>query len=219
MRSSPVSRVFLTNADLDHVLGLFLLREGGRLAVTAPSGVREALTEGLKVDGVLAPFGGIAWSDAPEEWSRIDDSALEIRAVPLPEAEAPRFAPDSAGCHGVGYLFRDVQSQKTCGIFPDVARLDAALLKILAACDRVYFDGTFWDEDEMPRLGLSPRRARDMGHLPVSESLGLLANHAVRAAYVHVNNTNPILRPGSPERCEIERRGLRVAEDGERLSL
>jgi len=216
-----VASVFLTNADLDHTLGLLLLREGGRLSVAAPSGVRASLDEGLRLQAVLGAYGGIDWSLPPDEWTSLDGLGLEVRAVPLPGAEPPRYAanmPGLPGGHGVGYLFRS-SGGRACGIFPDVARLDAPLLDLLASCGRVYFDGTFWDEDEMPRLGLSNRGARAMGHLPVSESLALFAGRGIPAAYLHINNTNPILRPDSDERREVERHGLRVAEDGERLTL
>jgi len=36
---------------------------------------------------------------------------------------------------------------------------------------------------------------------------------------VHMNNTNPILIEGSPERVEVERRGWEVAEDGMEIVL
>src|SRR5690348_554962 len=35
-RGSPIEGVLLTNGDLDHILGLFLMREGARLTVHAP---------------------------------------------------------------------------------------------------------------------------------------------------------------------------------------
>ncbi len=219
LRASTVSHVFLTNADLDHSLGLLLLREGGCLAVTAPDGARDALTHGLRFDAALQTFGGLAWNPVSEDWTPIANSGLEVRAIPLPDAEPPRYAPEARGLHGVGYLFREGRDGTVCGIFPDLARLDESLLDILASCAHVYLDGTFWDEDEMPRLGLSPRGAREMGHLPVSDSLVLLSRRGIRAAYLHVNNTNPILRPDSEERWKLEQSGLRLAEDGERLSL
>ena len=66
MRASPLAEIFITNADLDHSLGLFLLREGGSLRVTAPAGARQALVEGLRMGDVLNSFCGVEWMDAPE---------------------------------------------------------------------------------------------------------------------------------------------------------
>jgi pyrroloquinoline quinone biosynthesis protein B len=36
---------------------------------------------------------------------------------------------------------------------------------------------------------------------------------------VHINNTNPILIDGSPQRRQVERAGFEVAEDGMEIVL
>jgi pyrroloquinoline quinone biosynthesis protein B len=46
-----------------------------------------------------------------------------------------------------------------------------------------------------------------------------LADVAARRIYVHINNTNPILIEGSPERRHVERKGWEVAEDGMEIVL
>src|SRR6059058_3342512 len=46
-RNSPIEAVLLTNADLDHTLGLLLLREGEELFVHATPQVQKSLTAGL----------------------------------------------------------------------------------------------------------------------------------------------------------------------------
>jgi len=215
-RRSPVGRVFLTNADLDHVLGLFQLREGGCLPTTAPSAVRASLERGLAMDRMLGAYAGIEWSLATEDWSAVDGSGLEVRAVPLSGGGAPRYdAGAEVEGQSIGYLFR--RGAVTIGVFPDVARIDAPLREALAACDRVWFDGTFWAEDEM--LALTGRMASAMGHVSIGGEDGSLAVLASlgegRAAYLHINNTNPILRPDSDERRAVELAGVRIAEDGE----
>src|SRR5947208_3335625 len=52
VRGTGIHGVLLTNADLDHTLGLFQLREGGRLAVHATARVRKALDDGLRLTAV-----------------------------------------------------------------------------------------------------------------------------------------------------------------------
>src|SRR5579859_6732934 len=52
-RSTPIEAVLVTNADLDHTLGLFLLREGEKLPVHATPRVRRTLTKDLSIDRVL----------------------------------------------------------------------------------------------------------------------------------------------------------------------
>jgi len=41
----------------------------------------------------------------------------------------------------------------------------------------------------------------------------------VRKILIHINNTNPILDENSPQRAELTRRGIEVAEDGTRISI
>jgi len=62
-----------------------------------------------------------------------------------------------------------------------------------------------------------------MDHLPVSGpdgSLERLASLGSRhRVYTHINNTNPMLIEDSPERLQVERRGLTVGADGMRFTL
>ena len=213
-RASPIKQVFLTNADLDHALGLLLLREGPAVRVVAPNGVREVLGRQLRWDAVLDAFCGVKWIDPATTWQRASSGTMEFCAVPLAAATPPRFGADVAGCHGVGLLFREVGSGEVVGVFPDVAEVDEALEKALRACRVIFFDGTFWQDDEMKRAGISDRTARQMGHVPVSRSMPLLAKMAAagtRIYYLHLNNTNPLLDPASAERRTLEEAGLHVA--------
>jgi len=42
---------------------------------------------------------------------------------------------------------------------------------------------------------------------------------ARRKIYTHINNTNPILMPGSHERAQVEQAGIEVARDGLEILL
>jgi pyrroloquinoline quinone biosynthesis protein B len=86
----------------------------------------------------------------------------------------------------------------------------------------VLFDGTLFRDDEMIAGGTGSKTGRRMGHMPVDGpdgSLAALDGIAGRRIYTHINNTNPILIEGSPERAMVERRGWEVAEDGMEISL
>ena len=85
----------------------------------------------------------------------------------------------------------------------------------------ILFDGTFWSDDELAAVRPGARSARKMNHLPISDgSLDFLRQSpARRKIYTHINNTNPILMPGSPERAELEQAGIEVARDGLEIVL
>jgi len=61
-----------------------------------------------------------------------------------------------------------------------------------------------------------------MGHMPIDGEAGSLAELgglAGRRIYVHINNTNPILVEGSPERRRVEEAGWEIAADGLEIVL
>ncbi|MGH8101028.1 MAG: MBL fold metallo-hydrolase, partial [Chthoniobacterales bacterium] len=60
-RNSPIAAVFLTNADLDHALGLLLLRQQENpLIIYADAPTRASLAW---IDDTLRSFCGIEWRD------------------------------------------------------------------------------------------------------------------------------------------------------------
>jgi pyrroloquinoline quinone biosynthesis protein B len=122
-----------------------------------------------------------------------------------------------------GYVFRDRTGGGVLTYVPGLARLDDAVLGRFAASDLLLVDGTFWRDDELPRLGISARTARDMGHVPLSGPGGTLEALArlrrPRKVLVHINNTNPILLEDSPEREAVLRVGVEVADDGLEIDL
>src|SRR2546423_1226941 len=69
IRGSPIEAVLLTNADLDHTVGLFLLREGEKLRVHAPLQVRKSLSERMPLAPVLKSFCGVEWIAPPAKMS------------------------------------------------------------------------------------------------------------------------------------------------------
>ena len=230
VRGTAVEGVLLTNADLDHTLGLFLLREGERLAIHATRTVRRALAEGLALPAVLASFCRADWIEPPAELAPLcrrdgTPSGLLYAALSVP-GKPPRYldgrAAPSAGT-SVGYRIVDEATGGRLVFLPDVAALDEAVLAALRDCDAVLFDGTFWSQDEMRSMGVGTASAADMGHLPVGGPDGSLVRLAELPVslkiYIHINNTNPILLDESPERRAVEAGGVAVGYDGWDFSL
>jgi pyrroloquinoline quinone biosynthesis protein B len=229
-RNSPIQAVLLTNADLDHTLGLMLLREGGRLRVHCSPPVRESLTSGFSVAALLDSFCGIEWFDAPENSVPLlcrdnSPSGLRYSSFPVP-GKPPRYMQDKASPmqeHAVGYRFVDERTGGRMLFVPDVAAIEAGLIPRLSDCDLLLFDGTFWSEREMhERCGIDIS-AGQMGHVPVSGEegslkilAGLLAKNKI---YIHINNTNPILLEDSPERAAVAAAGVQVGRDGMEFTL
>jgi pyrroloquinoline quinone biosynthesis protein B len=199
IRASPIAGVLVTDAEIDHTAGLLLLRESPKpIQVFGDTDIERTLHATLL--RMLDRFCGVDWHP------------LEAGSeVPLDGLTVERF--------DGGLTFRDGSAVATYA--PALAKLDDSVIARLAASDLVLVDGTFWTEDEIPRLGISTRSARDMGHVPLSGgTLELLAGlQRPRKVLVHINNTNPILLEDSPERAEVVRAGVEVAYDGLEVQL
>jgi pyrroloquinoline quinone biosynthesis protein B len=219
--------VLLTNADLDHVLGLFLLREGGPLEIHATAAVRSTLEHSLGLENILDAMCGSVWHEPPmRQFDRLASGSsgknLSYRGIELP-GRPPRFASkrSAAGAHSIAYEFRDDKTGGRLVVAPDVSGVNPALRKALLEADAVLFDGTFWSSDELSAVKQDAPAAEEMGHLTIKDaSLPLLAGlKARKKIYIHVNNTNPILALGSAERAEVEAAGVAVGYDGLEFEL
>jgi pyrroloquinoline quinone biosynthesis protein B len=229
-RGSGIEGVLLTNADLDHVLGLYLLREGMPLAIHAAPATRAALEDGLHIDAILARYCGVNWHEPAAELHPLPcrdgaPSGLLHAAFPIP-GKAPKYV-DATGTDrydgSLGYRIVDEATGGRLVIMPDVAVLDEIGREQVAHCDALLIDGTFWSDDEMARMGVGTARAADMAHLPVGGpdgSLAALADLSVpRRIYMHINNTNPMLLEDSAEHAAVTAAGCEVGYDGLELTL
>jgi pyrroloquinoline quinone biosynthesis protein B len=227
-RHAPVEGVVLTDAELDHTLGLVLLREAGYLQVHATPAVQQILEHDSRLVPVTRAFAEVRLEELPLGDSRPlayrdgCPSGLTVSGFAVP-AGPPRFAGGDHPGHTVGLLVRDESTGGVCAFVPGCGGLDQRLLDRLGQAELVLFDGTFWTDDELIGLGIGQRTAREMDHLPVSGSEGSLEQLAAlpgpRRVYTHINNTNPLLLEDSAQRREVERRGLEVGDDGMRFTL
>jgi pyrroloquinoline quinone biosynthesis protein B len=231
LRQSPISGVLLANADLDHVLGLLLLRELQPLRVYATQSVRRILTEDNSMFGMLQRVANqVAWIDfrPGEEFSlgEKQDAPSAIRCLPLAlsphypaSVSAERRSQLASDEASMGFIIQS-SSGKRLAFFPAVPRIDQPLLEQLDSCDVILFDGTFWSDDELIRVQGSGQTAHEMGHIPVQETLARLAElRRPRKILLHINNTNPMLNEASREHRQVRDAGWEVAEDGWQFDL
>ena len=203
-RSTPISGILLTNADIDHVLGLLLLRQQEKpLVVYAADETRAALAW---LDCILAQFCGIEWRKISADLQSLN-GGIAFRAIQLP--------------HSTAFQFRDNLSGTIALVAPSVGIVTHELRDAIHSSNAVIFDGTFWSDGELAAVRPGARSARAMKHLPISEgSLDLLCQSpASRKIYTHINNTNPILMPGSSERAHLKQAGIEIARDGLEIVL
>lgn len=228
-RHSPIVGAVLTNGDVDAIAGLLTLRESQKLALYATPRVLEVLA-GNSIFNVLnpdyvarrpLPLG------APVDLATRDDAptGLRVEAFSVPGKVALYLEDAAIEQHlaqrsedTIGLMISERTTGKRFYYIPGCAALDDELRARLRDAPLLFFDGTLWDDDEMIRAGLGAKTGRRMGHLSVSGSEGSMAAFAAlgvkRRLFIHINNTNPMLCAGSPERAAAEAAGWEVARDG-----
>jgi pyrroloquinoline quinone biosynthesis protein B len=224
-RAGPIAGVVLTDAEIDHTAGLLLLRESAvPVRVFGDAGIELALRRGFPVLTMLERYSGLEWTTlAPGTETQLDGSGLSVESFAV-GGDAPRYL-DGSGIElgASGLVFRDRATGAVVTYVPGLARFDDEIRDRFAASDLVLVDGTFWTDDELPRLGFSERGARDMGHLPLSGPGGtieaLSALSRPRKVLVHINNTNPILLDDSPQRATVMGAGIEIGYDGMEMLL
>lgn len=226
-RSSPIQGVVLTNGDLDHVLGLLLLREAHPLSVYATPQVRAGLEQNSMLRTLMRFDGQLTWHtlDLGEEIELVGPEGARSGAFLRPFAAPGKLPVHLMGSvqpsygDNVGLMLRSreggtaVYLSATSDVEAVAGFIDGAAVLLL--------DGTFWSDNELIDAGLGRQTAREMAHLPVGGAEGSLARcrelQLGRRLYTHINNTNPMLDPQSPERAQVQARGFELAEDGMRL--
>jgi pyrroloquinoline quinone biosynthesis protein B len=151
------------------------------------------------------------------------DGGLSYRAFDVPTTKRARFGTGGEKGRVVGYRLTDERSGRALVCLPAVQELTAGVREQLGDCACLLLDGTCWSDDELIRLGVGTRTAREMGHLPIDGPGGSLEQLAQldveRTVYVHLNNTNPVLLEDAPERRIVEQHGMEVAVDGLELQV
>jgi pyrroloquinoline quinone biosynthesis protein B len=219
LRNSPIRAVLVTNGDIDHIAGLLTLREKQAFDLFATPAIHAVLKANPIFDAL-----------DPTLVAR-REIALGARVALLPGITATLFpVPGKVPLFMEGETVEtDLMGEQTVGVLiegggaaihyvPGCARVTPDLADRLRGAACLFFDGTVFHDDEMIRAGVGTKTGKRMGHIAMAGPEGSLAAFrdldVRRRIYVHMNNTNPVWRPDSPERREVEAAGWEVAFDG-----
>ena len=223
-RDTGIRNVILTDSQIDHATGLFMLRENTRpWPLWCTDNVFTDLTQGNPILQVLQHYCGVNRQRIAIDagWfvvEGIDD--LRWQAIPLPGKPSPyshrRVTPQPGDV--IGLLVENLQTRHRLFYAPGLASIEPHAFELMRSAHCVLVDGTFWTEDEMLVAGVGHKRAADMGHLPQSGEGGMISwldrlPGSTRRVLIHINTTNPILIEDSPEREILTEHGIEVAYD------
>ncbi len=201
-RNSPIAGVLLSNTDIDHTVGILLLRQReSPLPIYTSEEVRAKLGW---LDELMQPFCGLDWRELPRQFIKLADG------IGLLGTELPR---------SVVFQLKANRNRRLV-VAPVVRAISGELDDAIKTADAIFFDGTFWSNDELDAIRPGAPSALKMGHMPVERSMLVISeSNARRKIYIHINNTNPILTPRSHERSTLEAAGATVAYDGLEFEL
>lgn len=224
LRGSPIRDVVLTSGEIDNVGGLLSLRENEPYSIFGSAEVLDLL-EANQVYDILDRRLVSLQATASGEAAMLG-SGITVELFPVP-GKVPLYLEREAPTTGTASEFtvgaRVAAGHKSFFYIPGCAAIDDDLAARIRGAKLVFFDGTLWTDDEMIVSGTGSKTGRRMGHIPVSGSdgsLNILSRLGIgRLIFIHVNNTNPMLIDGSPERRDVEAANAEVAYDGMEITL
>jgi len=233
LRSTPISAVVLTNADVDHIAGLLSLRERQRFHLYASARVLSVLEQN-SIFRVLDP-AYVRRIELPiDREVEIEgpggSTGLRITLYPVPGKvalflETGDKSQDFNAADGdtVGVRIVAANGGGVMHYVPGCAAVSEVVKNRVAGAQVLFFDGTVFTDDEMAQAGVGDKTGQRMGHLAISGEGGSIAALSEvdlgRRIYIHVNNTNPILDARSEARRFVEAAGWEVAFDGMEVRL
>lgn len=219
LRTSPLRAVLLTNGDIDHVAGLLTLREQQKFELFATSEIHQVIADNPIFAALNPDYVARTRIALGQPFELVPGLRAELFSVPgkVPlYLEGEDVRTDLVGEQTVGvHLHAD---GKSVYYIPGCAAMRPDLQTRIDGADMVMFDGTLWQDDEMVRADLSQKTGQRMGHMSMSGADGSMVAFkdisVGQKVYVHMNNTNPVLRPASDQRRAVEAAGWTVAYDG-----
>jgi pyrroloquinoline quinone biosynthesis protein B len=227
-RSTGISAILLTNAEVDSVVGLLHLREFQPFRIFATPSVKRILFEENRIFRVLERARPpVIWHEIPSDaWFSTDAAAdgqvgLRCRAVSLgggypdyvSDGLRRELPPDEAA---IGLVFTDGNKQMMYA--PSLSGQTDGWKTWARSSDLCLLDGTFWDDRELIDAAGGSKTAREIGHIPLSGPGGLLEEFRdggrARRVLIHMNNTNPVLDEDSAEYRKVRHEGWEIAYDG-----
>lgn len=205
--------IFLTHAHIGHYTGLLYLGREGLGASEVPVYAMPRMADFLTRN---AP-----WSQLVARKNvQLRPLAASQEIVLTPRLKVRPFLVPHRDEFSETVGFEITGQHKRAVFIPDIdkwSKWPQSLPDVIKHADYVLLDATFYRNGELPR---------DMAEVPhpfVEETTKLLqalpAAERAKVYFIHLNHTNPLLNPDSPERRAVLRLGFRVAEEGLTLDL
>jgi pyrroloquinoline quinone biosynthesis protein B len=206
LRNTPVAGIILTSADLDHILGLLLMREFTPVRIYATRPVISILKQNSFFHMLDRLPGQSRWTEIEPNVSFNAGGGLTCTPIALSSSlptyisEAERATLNPVGAT-IGLIFENSSDSEApqgarAAYLPALPSVSAPLKQLLSTCSTIFIDGTFWTDDELQCIQPGTPLARSMGHLPISGPGGSLETFkdlkSTRKIYTHLNKVRSV---------------------------
>ena len=206
--------IFLTHAHIGHYTGLMYLGKEVMNAKQIPVYVYPKMQVFIENNGPwsqLVTNKNIALKTMQTNKLQQLNSQLSILPFQVPHRDEYSET--------VGYQING--PEKSALFIPDIDKWEKWETSIIGAIQKVdyaFIDGTFFSGKEI--------QARDISEIPhpfVIESIELFKELSLtekaKIHFIHLNHTNPLLKPKSSESKQVEALGFNIARTGDRFTL
>jgi len=208
----PFEGILLTHAHTGHYVGLAELGREGLGIESTPCLCTERMAAFLASNGpwsLMVREGRLDLRVVEPDVPVALAPGLEVTAIAVPHRE--EFSDT------IAFVVRG--ARQSLLYLPDIDRWDAwdrDIADVVAGVDIAMLDASFYSMDELP--------GRDQSEVPhplavdTMSRLGHLTGKH-RIVLTHLNNTNPLLDDGGPERTAALAAGFEIARAGQRFDL
>ena len=209
----PLTGIFLTHAHIGHYTGLMHLGREAMGTQGVPVYAMPRMLEFLSKNGPWSQLVSLGNIDL----RRLEhDTPIRLNELSVTPFLVPHRDEYS---ETVGYRIEG--PNRTALFIPDINKWEdweVSIVEVLETVDYALIDASFFADGELGN--------RDMSQIPhpfVSETMALFAQSSAevrnRIWFIHMNQSNPLLNPGSDASRLVQSRGFNIARAGIRLPL
>ena len=206
--------IFLTHAHIGHYTGLMYLGKEAMNAQQVPVFVYPKMQVFLENNG---PWSQLVSNKnivlETMQTNKLQQLNSQLSVLPFQVPHRDEFS------ETVGY---QINGQEKSALFiPDIdkwEKWETSIIDAIQKVDYAFIDATFFSGKEI--------QARDISEIPhpfVIESIELFGKlsptEKAKIHFIHMNHTNPLLKPKSSESKQVEALGFNIARTGDRFTL
>ena len=185
-RPKLIDRIFLTDAQIDHTIGLFSLRESKELNILCEDNVKNEIKY---ITDRLNSYLTIKYNDLETEFENCKIEKIYVKCKPPPFSDNRENTIEG---DTVALKIINTNNKKYLFYCPGISEITKKIKNIILNSEMTFIDGTIYNNEET--LEYNNKTGLMMGHISNIDILNYFKEYDVKnkIKFIHINNTNPI---------------------------